>query len=769
MTQTVKPTCHVGLMVGIALIIFIAVLNVANRDLGLPEPKAADSTEFSALRAVERLKQLNPEAVPHPGNTANNTKVGDAIIEQLTALGYQPEIQQVDVCKDFQRGVAQCMKVRNILVHLPGKPEAGNILLSAHYDSVAAGPGAADAGVAVGTLLDVAYLLTTRDNGDVGVVLLFNEGEEDGLFGAKAFIDKHPLAKDIKLAMNIEARGTSGYSVLFETGHKSGQLVEAYADVMSPIWANSVFAEAYRFMPNYTDFNEFHKLEIKGLNFANGETEPHYHTPLDNFENLSLHTLQHHGDNVWRFVDHLIERNSLEFTPENRVFTDVMGWLLVSWSASITLIIVGVIGVMWLAATVLAKRSSQITLKGVLGAALLTLLVVVLSAVMAQALQMIVQMLKGAAPWHASNVAMSMTVWFGCGWVVLGLGRLLGNKLSSLDFFLGLMLLMVLLAAATGVLLPGVSYLFVLPSVILLPILLVNLLVRKAQRVGQHKVLLWLAPVVFTTFFYAIVQVAEIMFNYNMSAVQGLMWGFIFASALPLMPVKAVPLKGALSLFIGFCVLFLVATFIQKPFTESRPQGLNLQYMEIDENAYTIVGVPRKKLSRELREALPELEVMQPFPWDRQRFRTQVSRAEGIVPNAAVQPQISHDQLHLAFDVEDAHRLLTLSVYISDNAKLSQLQSFGETHQYADEKSARNGYYDYTCYGQTCANMVLTGEGTDLDQATIFVAAKYMGLPPEKHELMQQRGKRSVPRNGGDVTVSVKTLQTGVSTAEQGQ
>jgi len=50
------------------------------------------------------------------------------------------------------------------------------------------------------------------------VIVLFTDGEESDLLGAAAFVREHPWAKDAAMVLNFEARGTSGRSLMFETG-----------------------------------------------------------------------------------------------------------------------------------------------------------------------------------------------------------------------------------------------------------------------------------------------------------------------------------------------------------------------------------------------------------------------------------------------------------------------------------------------------------------------------------------------------------------------
>ena len=57
------------------------------------------------------------------------------------------------------------------------------------------------------------------------LVFLVDEGEEAGLLGASGFVADHPLAPAIGAVVNLEARGTSGPSVMFETSGDNGWLV----------------------------------------------------------------------------------------------------------------------------------------------------------------------------------------------------------------------------------------------------------------------------------------------------------------------------------------------------------------------------------------------------------------------------------------------------------------------------------------------------------------------------------------------------------------
>ena len=121
---------------------------------------------------VSRLAALGPRV---PGSAAHEA-ARDLLLEQLRGLGLAP------VDTGTAPGAA-----RNVEAVLRGaEPEAGEIVLAAHYDTVAESPGAADdaAGCAV-VLAAVADLRRTPLRRTLRVV--FFDGEEAGLEGSRAW------------------------------------------------------------------------------------------------------------------------------------------------------------------------------------------------------------------------------------------------------------------------------------------------------------------------------------------------------------------------------------------------------------------------------------------------------------------------------------------------------------------------------------------------------------------------------------------------------
>jgi hypothetical protein len=219
------------------------------------------------------------------------------LLAEWRALGIEPEVQEGWV---MYRGVLAL--VRNVIAVLPADAPAGagaGVLLAAHYDSVPAGPGASDDMLGVATQLEAARVLQADKGRRRDVVFLASDGEEAALLGARLFCKRHPLRSRIGAAVNVEARGTSGPSLMFETHALPWGVLAGWSGAAARPVSSSLFARIYEQMPNDTDFTVFTKdLGVAGVNFACIGSVQHYHTPLDSLANVEEGTLVHHLDNA---------------------------------------------------------------------------------------------------------------------------------------------------------------------------------------------------------------------------------------------------------------------------------------------------------------------------------------------------------------------------------------------------------------------------------------------------------------------------------------
>ena len=127
--------------------------------------------------------------------------------------------------------------VRNVIATIPGRRPGPQLLLNAHYDSTATGPGAADDGLGVAVLLEVGSILKTSPP-PRPVTLLFNEGEENGLNGAHAFMAgiRSP-GRSVRSSTSMSRRYRP--ALMYETSDPNGAGAEALRKRSRRPFANS--------------------------------------------------------------------------------------------------------------------------------------------------------------------------------------------------------------------------------------------------------------------------------------------------------------------------------------------------------------------------------------------------------------------------------------------------------------------------------------------------------------------------------------------------
>ncbi|HEV8254639.1 MAG TPA: M20/M25/M40 family metallo-hydrolase [Vicinamibacteria bacterium] len=290
-----------------------------------PRPADAPASEFSAARARAALERLVGDGVAHPVGSEAHDRMRDRVIGELRRLSYAAEVQDTFACDPY--GV--CATITNIRARLPGRERGPAVLLVAHYDSVPAGPGASDDGSGVATLLEVARALKSEPPRKNEVVFLFDDGEEAGLLGADAFAEVS--AAQVGVVINVEARGTEGPSMMFETSRDNRWLVDAFASSVRRPVTGSLFYSVSKRLPNDTDLTVFKEHGMAGLNFAFVGGVMRYHTPLDRVEYASPSSLQHHGDNALALVRFLADADLTARPRGDAVFFDVLSLFTVWW------------------------------------------------------------------------------------------------------------------------------------------------------------------------------------------------------------------------------------------------------------------------------------------------------------------------------------------------------------------------------------------------------------------------------------------------------
>ncbi|WP_346623145.1 M20/M25/M40 family metallo-hydrolase [Blastococcus montanus] len=463
-----RPGRLAGLVV-VALLLGLAAWSVAA--LQPPDPRPADvpAGEFSAARAFEHVEAI--AARPHVAGSAANEEVVDRLVRTLTDLGLDTRVQNAVGARSGGPGEARMARVRNVVAVLPGTDPSGRLYLTAHHDSVAAAPGAADDAAGVAAILESVRALTAGAPLRNDVVVVLTDAEEACLCGAEAFAASHPLATG-GVVLNVEARGTGGPPIMFETSQGNAELARVFAEAAPHPVASSLAVEVYRALPNDTDFSVLlEDGDFTGLNTAFIDGAAAYHSPRDRPERLDRGSLQALGDNVLALARDLGGRDLAalaEPAADDATYFPLPG-LLVGYPGRLVwplagAALVAVAGLAW----VLRRRGIS-SLRRTAAAAALALLPLVLAPLAAQGLwRALVAVRPEYAgmldPWRPGWVRLAAVAVVVA--VVLIWYALLRRRVGPAALAAGALVWLAVLGAVLAAVAPGGSYLAAWPALV---------------------------------------------------------------------------------------------------------------------------------------------------------------------------------------------------------------------------------------------------------------------------------------------------------------
>lgn len=300
------------------LVLLILMLLISAVSWFAFQPPSPDSSpkksDFSTEKAMRHVNFLAKE--PHGGGSQRLAVLRDYLVDELQKLGFETKIQQ-DILSAKSYGFRRSLYVQNVIALKKGSGNKDKaIALMSHYDSQPHTPGAADDICGVAAILEAARALVARGH-EHDLMLVITDGEEAGLVGAKAFVGSDPLAKEIGLLLNFEARGNKGVVSTFEIFGNVDWLIPEYAKALQHPFANSISYEVYKRLPNDTDFTITRKNEIPGFNMALIGGHAAYHSMIDTPENLDIGSLTHMGEYALNLASHFDKLDlSTAFPPE---------------------------------------------------------------------------------------------------------------------------------------------------------------------------------------------------------------------------------------------------------------------------------------------------------------------------------------------------------------------------------------------------------------------------------------------------------------------
>lgn len=306
-----------------------------------PSPKGLDTPadQFSSARAMTDVRVIS--AAPHPTGSAENTKVRDYLETRLTALG-------MDVTQNESRLGKRALErlnkwsgrakteqaIFNVIGILPGQDRSKPaLLLMAHHDTVWGSPGAADDTAGIAAILEILRAINETGPAPRDIIVLFTDGEELGLSGARNFFKDNPLSSKVGAVINFEARGGGGTANMFQTSAQNGDAAKLFARYVRNPSTSSLSTFVYSVLPNDTDLTPALEKDYTAYNIANIGGAEYYHSPKITPDALDEGSLQHMGAQGLDLARALITAGSFPAKTPDATFFDVFGLFTVIFPA----------------------------------------------------------------------------------------------------------------------------------------------------------------------------------------------------------------------------------------------------------------------------------------------------------------------------------------------------------------------------------------------------------------------------------------------------
>ncbi|KAI1080691.1 peptidase family M28 family [Whalleya microplaca] len=289
-------------------------------------PPPSNPTLYAGLNLTKSWLDLTEISRKyHPFNSRENDRIHDWLLLELEGVKRRngANDSSVVIFNDANNNITTTSSVfgtgpstgtyfesANIVVYIRGKDDPpgtwwdgslsedkiignGGVLMNAHYDSVASGYGATDDGMGCVTLMTlIDYFSRPGNRPQRGIVALFNDNEEDGLWGAQAF-GNSPLLPFCHTFLNLEGAGAGGRAYLFRTS--DAEVTNAYRGTENPfgtvISSDAFSLGAIRSQTDYVVFNGI--FGLRGLDMAFYRPRARYHTNQDDATHASRASLWH--------------------------------------------------------------------------------------------------------------------------------------------------------------------------------------------------------------------------------------------------------------------------------------------------------------------------------------------------------------------------------------------------------------------------------------------------------------------------------------------
>jgi hypothetical protein len=242
--------------------------------------RVVEQASTNRIYASEKaLFDFDSKHISRPGNK----QAAEYLFAAYKSFGYEPERQ----C--FEHRLALGGKTCNIIAKLPGteNPEL-TYVVSSHYDSVVAGPGADDDTSGTAALLEASLMLAGRPQPATIIFASFT-GEEAGLLGSREFV-RRARADKLKItgALNNDMVGWSNDNRLDNTIRYTNAGIRDIQHAAASLFTRLITYDArYHRGTDATAFFEAYGDIVGGIGSYPVLGTPHYHQASDLLETMN--------------------------------------------------------------------------------------------------------------------------------------------------------------------------------------------------------------------------------------------------------------------------------------------------------------------------------------------------------------------------------------------------------------------------------------------------------------------------------------------------
>ncbi len=305
----------------------------------------------------------------------------------------------------------------------------------------------------------------------------------------------------------------------------------------------------------------------------------HYHTPLDDLRHVTPSTVQDHGDHVLAMTRAMADTDLRQSPKEDAVFFDILSLAMAWWPQPWTKWMAMATLILLLIGAAIRVRNRDTHARAITLGVVSFFLSVIAAAIVGFTVAWVASLRASSATWVAQPGPVITAMWLiGLTTAMICATRL--RPLAGIDgLFIGHGLCWIAISVALTIVLPGGSYLALVPAMLfaictLLPAAEVSAIITSAIAA-----LIWF-PIIFTLY--------DLVGRMSLAAIAALV-ALVSTTFTPMASVRTPMHRAAISAMLGTAIACVVMQLFLPAYTRDWPRRINVQYVDDNGNPRWLV------------------------------------------------------------------------------------------------------------------------------------------------------------------------------------